>query len=136
MVVWFVVTVIFMAIFQIKSVHFASFHWQSSIVTATPLIIFIFAFLFNIKKCKRLSIPKENGLMIGIKTIEFKSEGIHEINSFGHCFYKWEVVEALEENKGDMYIFVDKLLALIIPTESFSTETEKEELKVLVQKYV
>ena len=136
MIVWLVVTVIFMAIFQIKSIHFASFHWQSSLVTAAPFVILIVVFLFNIKKCKRLSIPKENGLMIGSKTIEFQSEGINEINSFGHCFYKWEIVEALEENKGDIYIFVDNLLALIIPSESFSTESEKEELKMLVQKYV
>jgi len=136
MIVWFVVTIIFMAIFQIKSINFASFHWQSSLITAVPFIIFIFAFLFNIKKCKRLSVPRENGLLIGNRTIELKPEGINEINSFGHSFYKWECVEALEENEGDIYIFVDKLLALIIPSEFFSTKAEKEELKALVQKYV
>ena len=136
MILWFVLAVIFMTVFQIKSIPFSSFHWQSALITATPLVIFIFAFLFNINKFKRLAIPKEDGLMLGNKTIEFQSEGINEINSFGHCFYKWEIVDALEENKGNIYIFVDKVLALIIPSESFSTSVEKEELKLLVQKYV
>lgn len=136
MILWFVLAVIFMTVFQIKSIPFSSFHWQSSLITTAPFVIFISAFLFNIKKFKRLSIPKENGLMLGNKTIEFRSEGINEINSFGHCFYKWEIVESLEENKDDIYIFVDKVLALIIPSESFSTSGEKEELKLLIQKHI
>ena len=135
-IVWTVLAVIIMTIFKSESVNFSSFHWQSSLVTAAPFILIIFAILFYMNKYRLLSIPKENGLMLGSKTIEFQSDGINETNSFSHCFYKWEIVEALEENKGDIYIFLDKLFALIIPSESFSTEAEKEELKVLVRKYI
>ena len=135
-IVWTVLAVIIMTIFRSEAVNFSNFHWQSSLVTAVPFVLLIFATLIYMDKYKRLSIPKENGLMLGTKTIEFQSDGINETNSFGHCFYKWEIVEALEENKGDIYIFLDKLFALIIPSESFSTEAEKEELKVLVRKYI
>jgi len=136
MILWFVLTVTFMFVFQIKSINFSSFHWQSSVITALPLVIFICAFFFNIHKFKKLSIPNENGLMIGDKTIEFQAEGISENHPFGSCFYKWEAVESIEENNGDIYIFFDKLLALIIPSESFSNSKEKEELQHLIQKYV
>jgi hypothetical protein len=136
LIVWFLVTVIFMAFFQIEHNYFVNFHWQSSLFTAIPFAILIIVFLINLQKSKLLCIPNENGSIIGNKTIEFLPEGINEINSFGHSFYRWEVVEAIEENKGNIYIFVDKLLALIIPSESFTTSEEKEELKVLIQKYV
>jgi hypothetical protein len=136
MIVWFVTTLIFMAVFQIKSVSLSDFHWQTALIVAVPFSIFLFAFLYNINKFKKLSIPNENGVMIGEKIIEFKTDGINEINHLGSCFYKWEAVESIEEHKGDLYIFVDKLLALIIPANSFSNEAEKDELKALVQKYV
>ena len=136
MIIWFVLTVSFMAVFQIKSVSFSDFHWQSALITAVPFSIFLIAFLYNINKFKKLSIPNENGVMIGDKTIELQSDGINEINHLGSCFYKWEAIEAIEEHKGDLYIFVDKLLALIIPANSFASEAEKDELKAIVQKYV
>ena len=136
MIVWFVTTVIFMAIFQIKSVSFSDFHWQSALIVAVPFSIFLFAFIYNINTFKKLSIPNENGVMIGEKTIEFQTDGIKETNNLGNSFYRWEAVEAIEEHKGDLYIFIDKLLALIIPANSFSSEAEKDELKALVQKYV
>ena len=136
MVIWFLLTVTFMAVFQIKSVSFSDFHWQSALITAIPFSIFLVAFLYNINKFKKLSTPNENGVMIGEKTIEFQSGGINETNHLGSCFYKWDAIEAIEENKGDLYIFVDKLLALIIPANSFESEAEKDELKALVQKYV
>jgi len=136
MLIWFVITVIFMTVFQIKSVSFSDFHWQSGLIVAVPFSIFLFAFLYNINKFKKLSIPNENGVMIGEKTIEFQTDGINETNHLGSCFYKWEAVESIEEHKGDLYIFVDKLLALIIPANSFATDAEKDELKALVQNYV
>ena len=136
MIIWSLLTVTFMVVFQIKSVSFSDFHWQSALITAIPFSIFLVAFLYNINKFKKLSIPNENGVMIGEKTIEFRSGGINEINHLGSCFYKWDAIEAIEENNGDLYIFVDKLLALIIPANSFENEAEKDELKALVQKYV
>ena len=88
------------------------------------------------RKLRQSSTPNENGLMLGEKTIEFATAGITEINPLGRCFYKWESVEALAENNGDLYIFLDKLLALIIPASSFSSDIEKAELQSIVKKYV
>ncbi|MCF4009941.1 YcxB family protein [Rheinheimera sp. UJ63] len=70
------------------------------------------------------------------KKPEFGTDGITEINSLGNCFYKWESVESVEDNSGDLYIFLDKLFALIIPAASFSSDTEKAELQSIMKKYV
>lgn len=136
MIIWFVLAVTFMSVFQLKSIRFNDFHWQSALITAIPFSILLIVFLYNINKFKRLSIPNDNGLVIGKKSLEFQADGITEINTLGHCFYKWEAVEVIEEYKGNVYIFVDKLSALIIPANSFASEAEKDELKAFVQKFL
>ncbi|KDC53182.1 YcxB family protein [Pseudoalteromonas fuliginea] len=101
-----------------------------------PFLILIIVFLYNNYKLKEQSIPNENGVMIGNKKIEFQADGICETNHLGSYFYKWQAVEAMEENKGDLYIFVDKLLALIIPASTFTNEAEKEELKAFIKAHI
>jgi|GEM_PF-1413038 len=135
-IAWFVLTVVFMTFFQVKSIRLSDFHWPSGLIVAVPFLILIIVFLYNNHKLKKQSIPNENGVMIGNKTIEFQVDGICETNHLGHYFYKWQAVEGIEENKGDLYIFVDKLLALIIPASAFTSEAEKEELKALIKAYI
>ncbi len=42
--------------------------------------------------------------------------------------YKWEAVTAITDNEGDLYIYLDKLLALIFPSSCFNNSLEKETL--------
>ena len=136
MIIWFILTIAFMFVFQIDAISLSRFHWPSAAIAALPFVVFIAAYSRNMHKLRQSSTPNENGLMLGEKTIEFGIDGITEINPLGNCFYKWECVESVEENNGDLYIFLDKLLALIIPACSFSSDTEKAELQSIVKKYV
>ncbi|BED90725.1 hypothetical protein PspMM1_31930 [Pseudoalteromonas sp. MM1] len=136
MIVWFVLAFVLMTFFQAESIRLSDFHWQSGLIVAVPFLILIIVFLYNNQKLKKQSIPNENGVMIGNKTIEFQADGICETNHLGSYFYKWQAVEAIEENKGDLYIFVDKLLALIIPASAFTSEAEKEDLKDLIKAHI
>jgi hypothetical protein len=136
MIVWFFLAIVFMFVFQIKATTFDSFHWPSAAIAIAPFLIIIVVYYLNMRRLKMLCIPNENGLMIGEKTIEVNAEGITETNPLGNCFYRWKAIEAIEEHEGDIYIFVDNLLALILPSESFSSEEEKDQFKGLVKKYV
>lgn len=131
MILWFFLAIGFMFIFQVKATTFESFHWQSAAIAIAPFLIFIVAYYLNVRKFKMLCIPNENGLMIGEKTIEVNAEGITETNPLGNCFYRWKAIEAIEEYEGSIYIFVDNLLALILPPESFTSEEEKDQFKGL-----
>ncbi|EDP60795.1 hypothetical protein AND4_07744 [Vibrio sp. AND4] len=129
-------TVALMSAFQtIGRTGFSDFHWQTSLATAIPFIIFSGLLVLNSIRIKKSFVPNENGIIIGEKSIEFTEKGIHEVNAFGSCFIKWEAVEAIEENKGDIYIFVDKNAAIIIPSDTFDSLSEKEEFKMLIGKY-
>ena len=79
--------------------------------------------------------PKEDGIMLGDKTIEISEEGIRETQTLTQSFYSWTCVESVEENKGDLYLFLDNTLALIIPKTAFSSVKEKEEFRELIGKY-
>ncbi|RUO38613.1 hypothetical protein CWE13_02920 [Aliidiomarina shirensis] len=136
MIMWCILAIAFMFAFQINSLSISSFHWPSAAMAAIPFVVFIFAYANNMRKLHQSSIPNENGLMLGEKTIEFGTDGITEINTLGKCFYKWESVESVEDNNGDLYIFLDKLLALIVPASSFSSDIEKAELHSIMKKYV
>ena len=136
MIIWCISAIAFMFVFQIDSLSLSGFHWPSAAIAALPFVVFIVAYSSNMRKLRQSSTPNENGLMLGEKTIEFGTDGITEINPLGKCFYKWESVESVEDNNGDLYIFLDKLLALIIPASSFSSDTEKAELQSIVKKHV
>ncbi|CAH9056140.1 hypothetical protein PSECIP111951_01401 [Pseudoalteromonas holothuriae] len=88
------------------------------IVTATPFVILIGAFLYNQNKLINQAVPFADGLILGEKTIEFKEDGIYEKSPLAKTFYDWKAVDSLEENSGTLYIFVDRVLALIVPIGS------------------
>jgi hypothetical protein len=136
MVVWFFLAIGFMFLFRIGSLDFSKFHWPSAFVVALPLLLFIGYSYYGIYKFQKLSAPNSDGLMLGTKQLEFDDDGIKEISRLGNSFYHWNAVEAVEENQGDMYIFVDKTLAIIIPSESFNSDSERADLKGLISNYV
>lgn len=135
MIIWLIIAMVLMFIFKLDSVSLSDLHWPSVALTAFPFMVFIIFCYINMRNLRQSSAPNKNGLMLGEKTIEFGAEGITETNSLGKCFYKWGCVEAVKENDGDLYIFLDKLLALIIPAASFASNIEKEELQAIVKKY-
>jgi len=136
MIIWCISAIAFMFVFQMDSISLSSFHWPSAAIAALPFVVFIAAYAINMRELRQLSTPKENALMLGEKTIELAPAGITEINPGGSCFYKWNSVESVEDNNGDLYIFLDKLLAVIIPASSFSSDIEKADLQSIVKKYV
>ncbi|MEZ8059774.1 YcxB family protein [Vibrio splendidus] len=140
MMIGFFIAVFFMSVaINIGRVNFSSFHLQTFLMTMTMTMTLIFilfsGFIYNLINIRELSVPNEGGIIIGDKNIELTEEGIHEVNPFGSCFYKWEAVESVEDNCGDVYIFVDKLAALIIPSDSFESQIEEEKLVLLIKKY-
>lgn len=66
--------------------------------------------------------------MVGESKIEFCGKGITDTTLLGVSFYKWEAVEDVVENDGAVYIFLDKMLAEILPASSFKDTEERTEL--------
>lgn len=87
-------------------------------------------------KISRCFTPDENGIMIGPKEFEINPDGIKEIHPYGCNFYNWSSVQKIEEVNGSIYVFVDKVLAIIFNPESLKSDEFKNELLSALNKYV
>jgi len=136
MVIWFVIALMFLSIFNVLSTNFKSFHLNSALIAATPLLIFIGYMIFFTKKAQKLAIPKEHGLLLGSKEIEINNTGITETNDFGTAYYKWASVESIEEVNGNVYLFFDKMLGYIFPVSCFKNDDERIELIEIINQKI
>lgn len=121
---WFLIGLIIISIFRGNPISVREFHWPTALGVAVPFILIIIFVTFNIKKFQRSAIPNANGLLLGERLLEFNEDGIKDTCSLGTTFYKWKAVEDICSNDSDIYIFVDKLLAQIIPSSSFDNDKE------------
>lgn len=125
-----------MFVFQAITNKQFSIDWVSAAIGALPLLLFIIVYALNMIKLQNLIHPKKDGILLGEKTIEISEEGINEKHSLSHSFYSWDCIESILENQGDIYLFLDKMLALIIPATAFSSEAEKAEFRGRIEKYL
>ncbi|MGL1958022.1 MAG: YcxB family protein [Colwellia sp.] len=135
-VLWIVIGVIFMSFFQFQSGNIDNKLFFATLVISIPFFIYIALGKLMAIKLTKCFTPNQNGIMIGPKEFEISSDGIKEVHPYGYNFYNWDVVEQVEEVNGSIYVFVDKVLALIFTTESFESAEFKEELMDTLKKYV
>lgn len=133
LVVWAVIAFTSFSIFQSKEISFAKFHWPSALAASAPLLLFIAAILAYLSKAKSNSLPKENGPTLGKRVIEINDRGIRDTNSFGTCLYKWTSLDEVVLHEGNVYLFLDTMLAQIIPSSTFSSKFKAEEFKRRVE---
>lgn len=127
LVIWFVVSLALFMFIQSRGFPLPNFHWPSALATSVPFLIFIFAFFAYLNKIEKGSIPKENGLMLGFRTIEINESGIKDFNHLGTSTYNWEALEEIVTHEGNVYLFLDTILAQIIPSSAFETKSDMEE---------
>ena len=133
---WMIMGVFFMSFFQYLSGDSSKYFFHAVLMIGIPF--FIFLLLSNVinQKLVKCFHPNPDGIMLGSKQFEITEDGIKETHLYGNSFYKWTVVNSIEELDGTVYVFVDKVLALIFTPESFETSESKEELITAVKKYV
>lgn len=125
--IWFLTAFIFTSLFQHIFNGKSSIHWPTVFTITIPFMLFIFIGFIENRRVAKCYKPNENGIMLGDKEVEITDKGIKEEHPYGHNFYKWNVVESIEENNGAIYIFVDKVLALIFPSSAFEDAKLKRE---------
>ena len=126
-IIWFCLAFGFFSLLNYFNIKLSHFHRPSAILAAIPFLIFAFYFMRNVKKIEQGSIPNDNGLVVGKRRLEFGEEGIKDTCELGHFYYKWKAVQDIVSNNGSIYLFIDGLLAQIVPKSSFKDESEHNE---------
>ncbi|BFM12469.1 hypothetical protein R50072_26220 [Simiduia litorea] len=70
--------------------------------------------------------PSENGLMLGKRKIAFNESGITDSSHLGVSVYRWEALQGVEQYRGNVYLFLDTMLAQIFPASSFENSADRE----------
>lgn len=69
---------------------------------------------------------EEKGGVLGEWEIEISGSGISESN--GSCFstYTWQSIQSIEKDKHNLYLFTDRVKALILPLDQINEDIELE----------
>ncbi|UKS28418.1 YcxB family protein [Paenibacillus sp. HWE-109] len=94
----------------------------------------VFSYL-NMKK-RVMSYPDSKEGILGERTVEINEIGIHQLNSVSQSSYKWSGVRSVEQDERYIFVFVDSIMAYIIPKRSFGSEGESLEFFRQAQNYL
>jgi hypothetical protein len=133
---WMIIGIFFMSLFKYISGDSSKYFFHAALMMGIPF--FIFLLLSNVinQRLVKCFHPSPDGIMLGSKQFEITEDGIKETHLYGYNFYKWTVVNSIEEVNGTVYVYVDRVLALIFTPESFESSDSKKELVTVVKKYV
>lgn len=68
----------------------------------------------------------ENGSVLGVWEFEVSDSGIYESNSLCSSNFTWQSIQSVEKDQHNLYLFTDKLKALILPLNQITEEIETE----------
>ncbi len=125
MLIWCVLTIVFLTLFRMAGARFGGFDVSSAVLTAIPFVVFIVTVLLHQMRFRRNAMPDENGIVLGNKRLELTQEGIVEHSEFAQCKYKWAALQGVDEHQGNLYLFIDNSIAVVIPKTAFISEQER-----------
>ena len=70
-------------------------------------------------------IPSKGGSILGKRTFKISNEGLIEISNSNTNVQKWASVKSVESNHNAVYIFVDNVMAYILPNRYFKNQEEQ-----------
>lgn len=136
LLLWLVLAFSFLCFFKFYSNEIGKQVFLSVLTVSVPFFIYVVLNKVMEAEAAKYFVPNENGIMIGPKEFEILPEGIKEVHPYGYNFYHWNVVEKIEEVNGSVFVYVDKMLALIFNPQSFESADAKAKFIEALKQYV
>ena len=105
----------------------------SGIVISSILYIFIFAVIMYLSLARSKSIPRDNGSFLGKKVYEFSEEYISFSDKDSDGRFQWQAIKSLEEDSKGFYLYLDTMMALLIPKRYFAGKADEKAFRNYVQ---
>ena len=71
-------------------------------------------------------LASSKGSLLGKKTFKISEEGLIEISDSNTNIQRWTSIKSVESNHNAVYIFVDNMVAYIIPNRSFRNSEDQQ----------
>lgn len=131
---WLVLSFCFMTLFQFKDGAVEKKEFWSVFVIGLSFIAYVGLGQWLQHKIAGRFRPNEDGIMLGAKEYELNQDGIKETQRFGWHWYTWDAVEQIEQVNGAIYVYVDKVHAVIFNAQSLASTSLKQELLSTLQR--
>src|SRR5690606_12455625 len=95
--------------------------------------ILIFAAIMYFSLARSKSVPKENGSFLGKKVYEFSEESISFSDKDSDGRLHWQAIKSFEEDSKGFYLYLDTIMAVLIPKRYFADKTEEKTFRDFVQ---
>lgn len=66
------------------------------------------------------SVPRDDGALLGVHELELSDAGFTVEGRAGRSFVRWSAVVELRETESHVFLFVDRMLAYVVPKRAFS----------------
>ncbi len=71
--------------------------------------------------------PDDKGSTLGYRTYLIEEKGFRSISELGETFTNWKGLKKIQESQDYYYLFIDKMVAYIIPKRSFLNKIEEKD---------
>lgn len=105
----------------------------SMIVISSIIYILLFVVLMYINLSRSKSIPKDNGSLLGTKVYEFSDDHISFSDKDSSGQIQWNAIQSLEEDSKSFYLFLDTIMAILIPKRYFTNKSEEQAFRNFIQ---
>jgi hypothetical protein len=104
-----------------------------AVVISSVFYISIFAVIMYFSLARSKSIPKDNGSFLGKKVYEFSDDYISFSDKDSDGRFQWHAIKSLGEDSKAFYLYLDTIMALLIPKRYFRDKTEEQAFRDYVQ---
>jgi len=97
-----------------------------TILMTTFLYVSIFSLLMYMNLVKTKGIPKDGGAFLGWKKYDFADDYILFQDKDSDGRFQWNVIKSVEEDRKAFYLYIDNILAIVIPKRYFGDKVEEK----------
>ncbi|MEQ5315622.1 YcxB family protein [Providencia vermicola] len=96
-------------------------------------VLLFITFTLRIVQSFNKAIPDDDGFLFIEREYRFDDEGMHETSNQGSSSIKWSAVQFIRTDGDLLYLFLDRVYAVIIPARSFTSEQESQQFILFVK---
>lgn len=90
-------------------------------------ILLFITFALRIVQSLNNAVPDDNGFLFTTREYYFDDEGIHETSVHGSSLIRWSAVQFIRTDGDLLYLYLDRVYAVIIPARSFASEQASQQ---------
>ncbi|WP_369311566.1 YcxB family protein [Providencia rettgeri] len=96
-------------------------------------VLLFITFALRMVQSFNKAIPDDDGFLFIQREYQFDDEGIHERSALGSSSIKWNAVQFIRTDGDLLYLFLDRVYAVIIPARSFDSEQDSQQFILFVK---